>query len=372
MRAKNIILLSVIAFIGGVLFFLVCKHTYESKVEALKVKSKEAFIMALNQELKNRNLNGKLSFYLDLGAVVSEVPNTVYWEDSTGRYFYKIDSKKKQMNIVNDVNMRSLHSIVFRKTPLISDSLILKWQEQLLVSDIVLKSALRVSLINQDGSVKLSDSAQCGEWCNSSNLVFTVYIGYAYEIEAMGYLEYTIWSILYKEMLLFLLLYVIFGYGLYRFWNVLSHKIHTLRTPAVRDIIKEVPVEIIKEVQVEKLVLKEVQRVEDSPLHSYLLGENIIFYADQNIIEINGIMRNIQAQSGLLLDLFLKQKDNGYTLNEDLIIDKLWPDNSGNHKRMHKAIARLRSFLKKIDPSLSIINKNGTYQLIISGKRIIV
>ena len=69
--------------------------------------------------------------------------------------------------------------------------------------------------------------------------------------------------------------------------------------------------------------------------------------------------------------LFLNEKDNGYTLKEDFIIEKLWPDNSGNDERMHKAIGRLRSFLRKIDPSLSIINKNGTYRLIISEKSLV-
>lgn len=69
--------------------------------------------------------------------------------------------------------------------------------------------------------------------------------------------------------------------------------------------------------------------------------------------------------------LFFQEKDNGYTLKEDFIIEKLWPDNSGNDERMHKAIGRLRSFLRKIDPSLSIINKNGTYRLIISEKSLV-
>ena len=59
------------------------------------------------------------------------------------------------------------------------------------------------------------------------------------------------------------------------------------------------------------------------------------------------------------------------TFEEDFIIEKLWPDNSGNDERMHKAIGRLRSFLRKIDPSLSIINKNGTYRLIISEKSLV-
>ena len=46
------------------------------------------------------------------------------------------------------------------------------------------------------------------------------------------------------------------------------------------EIVKEVSVEIIKEAPVEIQVIKEVQRVENIPLRSYLLRENIIFYAD--------------------------------------------------------------------------------------------
>lgn len=44
--------------------------------------------------------------------------------------------------------------------------------------------------------------------------------------------------------------------------------------------------------------------MDNIPLCSYILGENIIFYADQNIIEVDGIKQNIQPQSGLLLELF--------------------------------------------------------------------
>lgn len=70
------------------------------------------------------------------------------------------------------------------------------------------------------------------------------------------------------------------------------------------EVVREIPVEIIKEVHVEKQVIKEVQRVDNIPLCSYILGENIIFYADQNIIEVDGIKQNIQPQSGLLLELY--------------------------------------------------------------------
>ena len=231
---------------------------------------------------------------------------------------------------------------------------------------------------DRDGSVESQKTYQ-SEWGNSSNLVFTFYIGYACEIEVMGYLHYTLWGMIYKEVLLYLLLYIIVGYGFYTFFIILSRRINSLRSKEIVEIIKEtpveilkeVPVEIIKEVQVEKQIIKEVQRVDIIPLHSYILGESLIFYADQNIIEVNDVKYNIQGQSSLLLELFFQEKDNGYTLKEDFIIEKLWPDNSGNDERMHKAIGRLRSFLRKIDPSLSIINKNGTYRLIISEKSLV-
>lgn len=368
MRPKIIILLSAIACIGGIVFFLACKYTYEFKVTELKEKAKETFTEALDKELKNRNINGGLSFYFNSESAIStEMPDSVYWEDASGRHLYRMDSKKNSMNITHNSNLRALHTFIFYEKPLQPDSLNLIWDEQLNKADIYLESALRISLTHEDGSVESQKTYQ-SEWGNSSNLVFTFYIGYVCEIEVMGYLHYTVWSLIYKEMLLYALLYIIGGYGFYKFYNVLLRKKHLLRSNEIVEVVREIPVEIIKEVHVEKQVIKEVQRVDNIPLCSYILGENIIFYADQNIIEVDGIKQNIQPQSGLLLELFFLEKDNRYTLKEDFIIDKLWPDHSGNDKRMHSAIGRLRSLLKKIDPSFNIINKNGTYQLIIPEK----
>ena len=375
MRLKSIILLSVIACIGGVAFFFVCRYTYKSKVAELQEKAKKTFVEAVDRELNDRQLKGNFSVYLNLENIVSETPDTVYLEDESGRYSYQIGFEKKHKNINNDANVRFLHSIAFGKKPLIPDSLNTKWREQLLISGISFKSALCIFLTTKDGNVSFSNTYQ-SEWYNTSNLVFTFYIGYGYEIEVMGYLYYTMWSMIYREMLLYLFLSVVLGYGFYKSFIIISHKIKLLRTKERVEIVKEVPVEIVKEVSVEIIkevpveiqVIKEVQRVDIIPLHSYILGESLIFYADQNIIEVNDVKYNIQGQSSLLLELFFQEKDNGYTLKEDFIIEKLWPDNSGNDERMHKAIGRLRSFLRKIDPSLSIINKNGTYQLIIPEK----
>jgi hypothetical protein len=375
MRPKGIILLSVIASIGGVVFFLVCKYTYEFKVVELQQKAREAFAKALDQELENRNIESNISFNLKAGAVMPNVSDIVYWQDEKGRHEFLLDARKSHMNITNDGNIRALHSFAFEETPLLPDSLNVLWGEQLHELDISFKSALCISLMDKEGNVKSQKTSQ-NEWCNSSNVIFTFYVGYACEIEVIGFLYYSVWSMIYKELLLYILLFIILGSGLYKAFLFLRNKIHSLRSKEIVEVVKkeivevvkEVPVEVIKEVLIEKQVIKEVQRVDTTPLRSYMLDGNIIFYADQNIIEVDGFKQRIQSQSSFLLELFLEEKDNGYILKEDFIIDKLWPDNSGNDKRMHKAVARLRLLLKEIGSSFEIINKNDTYQLIISEK----
>lgn len=365
MRTYNIILLAISVCIGGVIFFFACKYTYESKLSELKKKAEVAFDEAINQELINRNLKGDISLNFNLATVTDDVSSIVYWEDESGRHEYLLDIEKSTLNITDDTNVRLLHSVAFKKKPLQPDSLNVRWRTQLELSTIILKSALCISLTSTDGGVKLQNTYQ-SEWCNSSNIVFTRYIGYACEIEVKGYLYYSIWSMIYKEILLYLSLYLILGYGFYKSFIALRRKIHSFHSKEIVEIINEVPVEVIKEVPVEIHVIEEVQKVSTTPIRSYKLGEHIIFYADRNVVMVDGIEKKNQAQACLLLELFLNASNNDYILKDNIIIDTLWSDGSGNDKRMHKAVGRLRSFINGIDPSLNILRKVGAYQLIIS------
>ena len=167
MRPKRIILLFVIACVGGVIFFFVCKYTYDFKVVKLKEKARNAFIGAVDQELRNRSVDGDCSFNLDAKAAMSaEIPDSVYFEDETGKRWYRLDPKKNRMNITNNSTLRALHSFAFGKKELLADSLNAVWNEQLRKSNIFLESALCVSLINIDGSIK-SQNTCWNEWCNS-------------------------------------------------------------------------------------------------------------------------------------------------------------------------------------------------------------
>ena len=365
MRPKGIILLSVIASVGGIVFFLACKYTYKFKVAELKEKAEEAFIKAVDQELRNRSVDGDCSFNLDAKAAMStEIPDSVYLEDETGKRWYRLDPKRNRMNITNNSTLRALHSFAFWKKKLLSDSLNTVWNDQLRMLNIFQESALCISLMNIDGSVK-SQNTCWKEWCNSSNLVFTSYIGYACEIEIIGYLYYSVWSIMYKEIFFYLLLYIVLVYGSYKFFIALRHKLYSLPNKEIIkiEVIKEVPVEIVKEVSVEVPVIKEVQNI-DATVHAYKLNERSIFYSERNMLVVDGVEKNIQPQTCRMLELFLKEKENKYILEYSVIIDKLWPDGSGNTLRMHKAVDRLRSLFKENDLSLNILRKNSAYQLI--------
>lgn len=360
----NIILLCTIACALGVLLFFACQRTYESRLSQIEETALNTFATAIDSELKARNLKSNVSLHFNLGRVLANCPDTISWEDASGKYVYAINHEKSALNITDDPNKRVLHTIAFVKKPLQPDTLNTRWMEQLRLSNLSYKSALRISVINTDGSIKSQNTYQ-NIHSDSSNLVFTRYIGYACEIEVAGYLCFSKWDIIYKDALLYLLLYAISVFASYKLIIFLSGKLRSLRTKEIIEVVNEVPVEVIKEVPVEVHVYEEVQKVDATNLHTYKLGEHIIFYADKNLVLADGVEKKIQAQSCLLFELFLKESQNGYILKASVIMEKLWSDGSGNDARLHKAVARLRSFIKEIDPSLEIVKKVDTYQLII-------
>ncbi len=339
MKHINIILLSVIICIGGIFFFIVNRITYESKKLEIKEKAREAFIKALDQELKSRNIDGSSLYSFSIKpTLTANIPDSVCIQDSLGKYWYKLDPKKHCMNITNDVNLRFMHSIAFQRNPVIPDSLNNIWKKYLLKSGISIKSALYISIIGKDGEIH-SKTTSHSEWHNLYNPVFSIYLGYACEIEFIGYLHYSIWKMMYVETLLYLLLYGVCVFIIYKISISVIVKLKSMR-------------------QIEL-----VQGISDTPVRSYKLNDNVFFYAEQRMIEINGIRKKMPLQACLLLELFLNSKDHIVTDAE--IMNTLWPDGSGNLKRVHKAIARLRTYLMTDSP-IRIERENlDTYQLFV-------
>lgn len=358
MKSKNFILLSVIVCMGGIAFFFACKLTYEFKVTELSIKAREAFVEALNQELKSRNLEGDFSSYFNAKSplIMDSLPDSVYMEDASGRYWYKFDPEKNRINITTDARKRFSHSIAFRKSPLLPDSLNARWREWLLKSDTSIQSALCISITNHVGSVKSQNSLNSA-WLSSSNLILTVTIGYACEIEVLGYLHYSIWCIMYMEILFYLLLLSVFVYSVYKLCVFIRKKLLSLQTEKI------VEVPIIQEVLVIQEIPEVVKEVSSTPIRSYTLRENILFYAEQHILKINGVETLVQSQTCLLFELFLITENN--ILTDTVIMAKLWPDGTGTLGRVHKAITRLRALVNEFEPPIKIIRGVESYQLLV-------
>lgn len=349
MRTKNIILLALIACISGVAFFFACKYIYESKLSTLKQKAKEAFIEAVDQEVKSRDLQVPFSFYSDPKFLnVADVPDSVFLEDEFGKYYYRLDPQKHYMNITDNTNVRAIHSFTFGKKHLLPDSLNVIWKEYLSKSHIFNKSALCILTTDGQGNTNSLNTVQ-SEWSSPSTLMFVIYLGYACEIEVKGYLYCTVWNLIYMEIILFLLLCIISVYMTYKICIVALKKVSTMRQKEV----VEIP------------IVKLVKEINGTPIRSYVLHDNIIFYAEQKKIEKNGYTKKIPAQSSHLLELFLQRKEEGYVLSDDDIKNRLWSDGSGDIYRIHKAITRLRSIIYDFDTSIEIKRGVETYQLLL-------
>ena len=322
MKCINIFLLSIIICLVGIIFFFVCQHTYESEKSELSQKAKEAFVKALDHEHKNRNLDGTFSFNYDgRTLLVADIPDSVYMESSeAGKKWYKLDPEKHLMSITSNMNVRSLHSFIFQKDPMDADSLSEIWKEYLEKSSKAVELALFINIMDNDGKVKSICSAK-SEWCTASDRMFIIYIGYACEIEVIGFINYSIFSILGWWIFVYLLFYIFSILAVYIIVSNILNKIRSL--PCIK--IKEVHIPVF------------VKESDVSHVYSYALRDNFIFYAEQRTIEVDGKKKKMPLQACMLLELFLNSTD--YKVTYDEIMNKLWPDGSGHIRRVHKAVA---------------------------------
>lgn len=112
-------------------------------------------------------------------------------------------------------------------------------------------------------------------------------------------------------------------------------------------------------------VLKIVKEVDSTPVRSYMLKEDMIFYAEKKTIELRGIKTRLSPQANELLELFLNNKEKHYILKDDEIMSKLWPNRKERVENVHKAVGRLRNILHKLDSDIDIKRGVESYQLIL-------
>ena len=146
------------------------------------------------------------------------------------------------------------------------------------------------------------------------------------------------------EILFYSVLCILFVYGMYRIGVTVRKKITELQQRKIIELVKE---------------------IDGTPVRSYQLRENIIFYAERKMIVVDGEENKLSKQATQLLERFLVNKEKEYMVGDDEIMKALWPDGSGRLERLHKAVGRLRNLLYEIDNSIDIKRNIKTYQLLI-------
>ena len=332
--AKHRYILLTTSIIGGIVFLYCGKIYYENKREELCEKARSAFNKALEQEFEKRDVKEKISFIIKLEGQsnIRETPDTIYWEDENGKRKYILQPERHRKNVVVDPNTRFIHSYVLMKSPIISDTLNGIWQKYLKENGIFCKSGLQIDVYDRDEQVITSLTSD-NNWFKTPIVDYT--IGYRCEVEIKGYLNYGINNLIGVRGLGFFLLYCLFIGGAYKVVIYINKRVN--QPPVVT--IKEVPmIELVKD-------------TDKSPVRSYRLGNNSIFYAEQKKIVSDGEERKISPQIGMLLEYFLNATD--YKLSDDEIMKYLWPDDSGSAGRIQQAIARLRNVLE-VEPQIHI------------------
>lgn len=343
-------MLSVNACFLGIAIYFLSKYTIDRQLGVFENKVRATFIEALDHELNSRKIEGSLKSTIPVSEsmLAAELPDSVCIIDSLGEHWYRFDPVKHKLNVTPIIHMRYLHSYTFSRAPLIPDSLNSIWRKYLIKSNVSDKSALQISIINEKGQAKTHITTK-SEWCKKLNPVFLSYLGYANEIEVIGYLDYSLWDKIFLPILFYVLIYVAFVYAIYKVSRIKQEKIVIMPQKEI----VEVP------------VLKMVKVVDDTPMRSYVLHENIVFDAELQKIEKNGSEIILQNQANYLLELFLQNRENDYILTDNDIKEKLWPDENVNVERIHKAIARLRLKIHEVDSSIDIKRGTGTYQLLL-------
>lgn len=337
-----------IIIVLGLIWGWNCKISYDSNLLELKTKSKKTFIEAFNIEMRNRDFPDVPMYSNSTTASLlkTEYPDSVYIVDETGKHYFKFYIEKHNNSTTNNVELRALQSSVFYENPIQPDSLNHIWKALLLKEKIFSQSALRLSILDRHHLTTVATTANSA-WCNKINPVFITYIGYAFEIEVTGFINYSIWSILGWWILTYLLFYIFSIFAVYIIVSYILTKIKTLRQVKIKEVL--IPV-FVKE--------------SDGPqVNSYALRDNFIFYAEQRVIEIDGIRKKMPLQACLLLELFLNSKN--YIVTDDEIMSRLWTDGSGHLKRVHKAVARLRTYMITEPTILIERSDTGAYQLFV-------
>lgn len=334
-----------LAAMGTALFYVGISR-YEYGITDLNLQATDAFREALTIELTARNLKiDSLRMRNQIGAsILGQEFITVTVDKGIGNEEYKIPTEKHQRNIVENAEMRILHSIALEEKPINPETLNAIWQQALRKSYLAGKTALCISITGEDKqsvSLKTTDYAEF----DSTKPLFISNLGYLCEVEIVGCIAYSLWFVFYRYILLYTLLLSILCAVVYFSVVYVLKLLH--RSP------------VIKEVIVPQLVIglpKGESRI-------YQLTERLVFDAEQGLLILDKqVSQKLILQVCTLLEMLLNAEE--YKLSDEVIMERLWIDSLGTCDKLRKVVSRLRLALK-VDPSVDLKRvHSSSYQLI--------
>lgn len=310
---------------------------YQNKVKYWKQQAYDAFPIALKQELKKRdsiNVYFATSGNVNLPEEVTE-SKSVTMESESGKREYEIPYLKMLHNIGTNSLQKGIHSIKLEKHPLNADELNNVWDSLLVEMGFRGRTGTRVSVTD------LSERETCTysdkRYAKADSLI-SRYIGYRNEVGVTGYIHCSLWEVFSaKDLILLCVLFL----GCVSLFFIDKYVVLLYR----RFFVKMMPIIAPKEVEA----------------HIYQLEDNMFFDSSSRRLWNADVEEIVAPQPAILLQGFLDAE--GWKLTNEEIMQLLWEGAAVQSDRLHSAVNRLRSHLKKVSNNWTVENANFAYQL---------
>ena len=313
-----------------------CKQVAEWN-EGAKAAFEEALWLEVN---KRAEIPIYYSSSREAGTTVlnESLPDTIFITSPLGRRGYHIEQTHYERSLVKESDQRAVLGALLYKYPLCLDTLAMHWDANLANRKIPAQSQIRYIYTDWDLQKDTISSV------NESHLdsLTVSYLGFRCEHELVAFVSYPYWLFSLENCYWVLLSWVVFIL-LVVFYIPLED---FFRRKFVKDKIVE------KEIHVADVTIDKAK--------IYHLPDESLFDSFAGTITKGDLIHTLLPQSSLLLKLFLRKENHCLSTTE--IEQGLWNGN-GSTDKIHKAIQRLRTDLKKISPDLVIKNINGNYEL---------
>ena len=334
MKRKYYILgvLATLCLLGTGYYAWMLYDTHRKQVVEWNEGAKLAFEEALWLEVDKR---AEIPIYYsssrEAGTTVlnESLPDTIFITSPLGRRGYHIEQTHYERSLVKESDQRAVLGALLYKYPLCLDTLAMHWDANLANRKIPAQSQIRYIYTDWDLQKDTISSV------NESHLdsLTVSYLGFRCEHELVAFVSYPYWLFSLENCYWVLLSWVVFIL-LVVFYIPLED---FFRRKFVKDKIVENEIHVA-DVTIDKAKI-------------YHLPDESLFDSFAGTITKGDLIHTLLPQSSLLLKLFLRKENHCLSTTE--IEQGLWNGN-GSTDKIHKAIQRLRTDLKKISPDLVV------------------